>query len=124
MSDEVPGMLKARGRALWSSIMADLEGDVHDRELVVETCRTLDVIDGLAAAVARDGETVMGSRGQTVVHPAVPELRQQQTSFARLLAQLNLDAEEVGAVLSARQASARRAAQASWRSRKAAHGAA
>jgi phage terminase small subunit len=97
--------------------MGDLEGDVHDEALVMETCRVLDVIDALAAAVELGGVTVSGSRGQVTVNPAVAEMRQQQMSFARLLGQLNLDAEEVGAILSARQASAKRAAQKLWRSR-------
>lgn len=113
--NERPKVLGPRGLELWDSIMGDLDGDVHDRELVLETCRTLDVIDDLAKSVRDDGVTVAGSRGQLVVNPAVPEMRQQQATFARLLAQLNLDAEEVGAIMSARQASAKRAGQARWR---------
>src|SRR3546814_6299431 len=103
-----PYGLKRRGKRLWTAIMADLEGDQHDTDLVFEACRILDVIDDLAAAVARDGSTTAGSRDQIIVHPAVPEIRQQQIAFARILGQLNLDEDEVGAVLSPRQASARR----------------
>ncbi|WP_396659266.1 hypothetical protein [Microbacterium sp.] len=110
-----PSDLGPRGARLWAAITDDLEGDQHDAELVLETCRVLDVIDGLAAAVRADGVTVAGSRGQTVVHPAVQEMRQQQLTFARLLGQLNLDEAEVGAMLTARQAAARRAGQAKWR---------
>ena len=113
--NDVPEVLKERGTALWKAVMGDLEGDVHDEALVLETCRTLDVIDALAAAVESEGVTVTGSRGQVIVNPAVAEMRQQQTSFARLLGQLNLDAAEVGAMLSARQAAAKRAGQARWR---------
>ena len=118
--NETPEGLGKRGGALWSSIMSDLEGDVHDVAVVVETCRTLDTIDALAAAVAKHGVTVPGSRGQLTINPAVVELRQQQTSFARLLGQLNLDEAAMGAVLTARQRSARNAAQQQWRARKAA----
>lgn len=107
--------LGERGQRLWDSIMADLEGDQHDSDLVLETCRILDVIDALAEAVDRDGVTVEGSRGQTVINPAVQEMRQQQVTFSRLIAQLNLDEAEIGAMLSARQASAKRAGQANWR---------
>lgn len=112
---EVPQGLGERGARLWSSIMDDLEGDQHDADLVLETCRILDVIDDLAAAVERDGVTVEGSRGQIVINPAVQEMRQQQVTFSRLIAQLNLDEAELGAMLTARQASARRAGQAKWR---------
>lgn len=120
MSD-VPVGLGKRGSQLWESIMGELDGEVHDREMVVETCRCLDMIDGLAEAIEREGVTVAGSRGQLIVNPAVAEMRQQQTTFARLLAQLNLDEAEVGAMLSARQASAKRAAQAKWRAQRGGH---
>jgi P27 family predicted phage terminase small subunit len=114
MSD-VPDALGPRGAALWASIMSDLEGDQHDADLVLETCRILDVIDALAAAVDRDGVTVTGSRGQIVINPAVQEMRQQQVTFSRLVGQLNLDEAELGAMLTARQASAKRAGQQKWR---------
>jgi P27 family predicted phage terminase small subunit len=110
--------LGVRGRELWDSIMGDLEGDVHDAAIVLETCRTLDTIDSLVAAVAEHGVVVSGSRGQVTVNPAVAELRQQQASFARLLGQLNLDEEAMGAVLTARQRAAKTAAQQQWRAKK------
>lgn len=118
---DLRGSLGLRGQRLWDAILGaedGLDGDQHDRELVAETCRILDVIDGLSTAVDRDGVTVSGSRGQTVVHPAVAELRQQQLAFSRLIAQLNLDEAEVGAILSARAASAKRAGQKRWRALK------
>lgn len=118
---ELRASLGTRGRRLWDAILGGdegLDGDQHDMELIAETCRILDVIDGLSQAVKRDGVTVDGSRGQTVVHPAVAELRQQQIAFSRLIAQLNLDEEELGAMLSARQASAKRAGQKRWRQMK------
>lgn len=111
----VPDGLGERGARLWSSIMDDLEGDQHDSELVLETCRVLDVIDQLAEAVELHGVTVEGSRGQVVINPAVQEMRQQQVTFSRLVAQLNLDEAEIGAMLTARQAAAKRAGQAKWR---------
>lgn len=107
--------LGERGRRLWDAIMEDTEGDQHDIDLVVETCRILDVIDALAEAITRDGVTVSGSRGQVTVNPAVQEQRQQQIAFSRLVAQLNLDEAELGAMLTARQAASKRAGQQRWR---------
>lgn len=108
--------LGERGQRLWDAIFTeDVEGDQHDQELVLETCRVLDVIDNLAAAVQRDGVTVAGSRGQPVVNPAVAEMRQQQVVFSRLIGQLNLDEAEMGALLTARAAAAKRAGQQKWR---------
>ena len=112
---EVPEGLQARGAAIWESIMADLDGEAYDVALVLELCRIADTLEGLAAVVARDGLTVSGSAGQTVIHPAVAEARQQQAAFARLLTQLNLETVDVGAVLSPRQASAKQAAVKRWK---------
>jgi len=51
---------------------------------------TLDEIDALTAAIARDGVTVPGSAGQTRTHPAINEVRQHRLALGRLLAQLAL----------------------------------
>lgn len=113
--DETPSGLKTRGEALWRSVMAGLEGEEYDRAMVMEMCRTADVIDGLAEVLERDGLTTHGSAGQVVVHPAVSEMRQQQQSFSRLLSQLNLETVDVGAMLTPRQASAKAAAVKRWK---------
>lgn len=110
--------LGARGRAFWDAAQVLYEFDIHEGEVLLEACRTLDVIDSLAGVVARDGVMSVGSQGQPVLNAAVSELRQQQAAVARLLTQLNLDAAEVGQVLSARQAQARAAAQKRWRDQK------
>ncbi|WP_017793446.1 hypothetical protein [Leucobacter salsicius] len=110
--------LGARGRAFWDSAQDEFEFDIHEAEVLLEACRGMDMIDSLAAAVAADGVMTRGSQGQPVLNAAVGELRQQQASVARLLSQLNLDAAEVGQVLSAKQAQARAAAQARWREKK------
>lgn len=107
--------LQARGGAIWDAVMEDLEGEPYDEALVLELCRIADTLEGLAAVVARDGLTTLGSAGQTVIHPAVAEIRQQQQAFARLLTQLNLETVDVGAMLSPRQASAKSAAAKRWR---------
>jgi hypothetical protein len=120
-----PRGLSRRGRSLWRQLHADLEYDPHETEVVLEACRTADAIDELHAVIARDGYTIAGSTGQTVVHPAVAELRQQQASLSRLLAGLNLSAAfegEAGGVAQARTISAQAAAasNARWaKSRKA-----
>lgn len=110
--------LGARGRAFWDAVQEEYEFDVHEAEVLLEACRALDVIDSLAASVEDAGVMTVGSQGQPVLHPAVSELRQQQAAVARLLTQLNLDAAEVGQVLTAKQAQAKAAAQARWRERK------
>jgi hypothetical protein len=54
-----------------------------------EACRTADAIDGLRAAVDRDGVLNESSEGLRA-HPALVELTQQRICFARLVAQLGL----------------------------------
>lgn len=117
--ETVPESLGERGSALWHDLQTKFEFDPHEEEILLETCRALDVIDSLAAAVATDGVMLTGSKGQPVLNSAVAELRQQQASFARLAAQLNLMDASLGAVISARSSASRAAAQKRWRNQKA-----
>jgi len=121
--DGVPVVLGDRGSGLWVELQRTFDFDAHEREVLLEACRTADVIDALAVAVESDGVVVSGSQGQPVLNGAVAELRQQQAALARLLGQLNLSDAELGAAISARSAGSRAAAQKRWRDRKAAAGA-
>ena len=123
-----PRVLGKRGRALWRELHEQLEFDAHESAIVLEACRTVDAIDALQAAIDADGYMSTGSMGQTVVHPAVAELRQQQASLARLLTTLNLGAAlegQSGAVGMSRAISAQAsaAANARWAKSKRARGA-
>lgn len=110
-----PKGLQPRGRKLWKELHARYEFDPHEAEAVLEVCRTLDVIDLLAGAIQRDGAMIMGSQGQMVLNSAVAELRQQRASYARLVAQLNLDGAESGeGMKSPRSASASATAKRRW----------
>src|SRR5436190_21581081 len=79
MADAIPKGLSAPGKALWRAILGDLEDgwELDRRELhfLERACRAEDQLGALEAVVAKDGSTVSGSRGQTVVHPAVGEAR-------------------------------------------------
>ncbi|KAA9154220.1 hypothetical protein F6B41_02780 [Microbacterium lushaniae] len=123
-----PKGLGKRGRALWRDLHDQLEYDAHESTIVLEACRTVDAIDNLQAVIDRDGYTIAGSTGQTVVHPAVAELRQQQAGLTRLLTALNLSAAlegQAGAVALSRAVSAQAtaAANARWSRSKGARGA-
>lgn len=115
--------LGVRGRAFWDAALEKYEFDPHELQVLLEACRSMDTIDDLAVSVRTDGVMTVGSQGQPVLNGAVAELRQQQSALARLLTQLNLDSAELGQALSAKQASARAAAQKRWRDRKAVSGA-
>ena len=111
--------LGGRGRLLWDEMNDLLEFDSHEVQLLVEVCRTLDTIDALAESIDLDGVMIEGSQGQQVLNQAVGELRQQQQSFARLVAMLNLgDVANGAGILSAASVGASQAANARWAKHK------
>lgn len=88
-----PSDLGKTGRALWRAVLTDYELTEPERVLLRECCRTADGIDRLQAALDADG--VMGESPQGArVHPALPELRQQRTTLARLWSALRVPVEE------------------------------
>ena len=79
-----------RGQRFWDQTTAGYGLSESELLLLTETCRTLDVLDSLDAAVRADGPTTLGSKGQTVVHPAIGEARGQRLTLARLLSVLGV----------------------------------
>lgn len=114
-----PAGLGKPGRALWRSILADLDAewelDARELHLLTEACRTADELADLQAVLDKDGLTTAGSRGQTVVHPAVAEVRQLRIVLLRTLSAIEM-VDPKAAIRSATPASARgrKAAQARW----------
>lgn len=88
-----PQGLQSAGKRLWKWYVDQFELSEGEIGLLREACRTADALDQLQAALDRDG--VLGESSQGVrVHPALPELRQQRITFARLLAALKLNEPE------------------------------
>jgi P27 family predicted phage terminase small subunit len=120
---DAPDALGDAGRELWEAITADLapdwELDARELALLGEAARLSDALALLDAAVAADGATVKGSKGQPVVHPAIGEARQHRIALARLLGALGLTPPATGSRggSTAASARARRAAQARWTGR-------
>lgn len=75
------------GRALWRDVLGKYSLEEHELALLRESCRTVDQLDALAAAVAADGAMVSGR-----VHPALVESRQLRIALARLVGALRLPA--------------------------------
>jgi hypothetical protein len=100
-------------------VVGEWECSPAELELLAEACRTLDELDALRRAVAKEGATVAGSQGQPRAHPALAELRQGRGELRRLLDSLGIPqplATEGGAerVVSLTSRRARRAARARW----------
>lgn len=90
-----PAGLADAGRRLWRSVVSDYELEEHERRLLTEACRTVDVLDDLEAKVRADGPLVDSPQGMKA-HPAAVEARQQRIALARLIAALRLPAGDEG----------------------------
>jgi P27 family predicted phage terminase small subunit len=110
-----PSGLKGRGHGLWRRIVADYDLSPADLEVLGEACKVANVCDDLDQVLARDGLTVLGSKGQPRTHPALTELRGQRGQLSMLLAQLRLPGEVLEAPASVR---ARKAATSRWDRRR------
>lgn len=105
-----PDGLGKRGRQLWRSIARDFELSDAELEILAEACSTADLIDRLAEQLSSEELVVAGSRGQTALHPAASEIRQQRALLAQLIAKLSLrddDDDSAAARLGQRGAQAR-----------------
>jgi hypothetical protein len=58
--------------------------------LLDQACATLDLIEALEDDVRAVGLMVEGSKHQSVINPAVAELRQQRAALGKLLKELDL----------------------------------
>jgi len=109
---------QGRGRKFWQRVVGEWECSPAELELLAEACRTLDELQALRRAVAREGATVAGSTGQRRAHPALTELRLGRGELRRLLDALGLEAavgaEEGGEVVTLASRKAQRAARARW----------
>lgn len=89
-----PGGLDESGARLWESVAGDFDLDVHEQLLLLQACRTADLLDRLAMAAARGRLTVTNAKGEEVTNPVITEHRQQSLVLARLLASLRMPSGE------------------------------
>lgn len=116
MTDPVPISLGAAGRGLWADVTAGLELRPDEAAVLTQACGVADQIATLTAVLADAPIITTGSKDQDVLHPAVPELRQQRALLASLLGRLSIpesDERDDWDSLSA-SARGRRAARARW----------
>jgi endonuclease YncB( thermonuclease family) len=111
---------------VWRRIVEDLEPgwELDSRELLIleAAARQADQNRALEAALAADGVTVEGSKGQPRLNATTTELRQGRIALEKLLSGLALPGDE-GALTSA-QRRAQAAADSRWRRRGVRRGAA
>jgi len=92
-----PRGLATAGRRLWRSVVSVYELDEHEALVLLQACRTADVLDRLAGEVTAAPSTITNRFGELVAHPLLGESRQQAITLARLLAALRLPDAEAGA---------------------------
>lgn len=90
----VPDGLDESGTRLWESVAGAFDLDVHEQLLLLQACRTADLLDRLSAEAARGRLTVRNAKGEEVTNPVITEHRQQSLVLARLLASLRMPSGE------------------------------
>lgn len=94
---KVPSSLGAAGRKLWAETLSAYSLSQHEKDLLLQACATLDLINTLQRRIGREGVVSEGYKGQPVAHPLLNELRQNRDLFGRLIGRLALPDAETGA---------------------------
>lgn len=90
-AQRAPRGLRKAGKALWAAVTDGLTLRADELATLEAACRTADTAADLQTVLdSAPGAMIEGSRGQLVLHPAIPELRQQRALLAQLLARLDL----------------------------------
>jgi P27 family predicted phage terminase small subunit len=88
-----PAHLRPDTRAWWQSVHQDYDLEEHHSRLLTMACEAYDRAREAREILAKDG-IVIGCREAAVrPHPCIAIERDSRIAFARLVAQLNLDAE-------------------------------
>ncbi|MGO1050734.1 phage terminase small subunit P27 family [Crossiella sp. CA198] len=92
----VPAGLGDAGREVWRAVWAAGDGAYHpqtDRWVIARYCELHDRRVALLALVERDGLTVVGSTGQTVMHPALRHVENTEREMRAIESVLGLSLE-------------------------------
>ena len=90
---KTPAHLRPDTRAWWQSVHQDYDLEEHHSRLLTLACEAWDRAGQARGILARDGIVIAGREAAARPHPAVAIERDARIAFARLIAQLNLDAE-------------------------------
>lgn len=101
------------GADLWNRLNDKYEFRPDEITVVERACRVADRIHDMEVELG-SAVTDVGSMGQTVVHPLIPEIRAYTALLASLMKQLNLPDGDSAAGESSRSTQARKAAQSRW----------
>lgn len=88
-----PESLQSAGVAVWERLWryaAAWLSPTTDLEVIVRYCQALDEREIYKTTLEKDGYFTEGSKGQTILHPAVKALRELDTQLLRLESVLGL----------------------------------
>ena len=111
---KIPEKLGALGRELWADTRNAYELAPHEEAVLLQACRTLDLIETMRRRVQLDGIVSVGSMGQQVANPLLSELRQSRALFSSLMRSLALPDVEVPGAVDITPNQNRSAAQSRW----------
>lgn len=122
MAARAPKKLGKEARKVWKAVTEDFELGPTELRLLEDTCREIDLIERLEAALEElddDGNlvhplVVKGSMGQPTASPLIQELRQHRAVVKTLFAALKLPDADPDEAARNRSTSARAAARARW----------
>lgn len=115
MGTTAPKGLKPAGKSLWSSVTGAYELRADERRILEDACREADLIDALDKALDAADLMSVGSQGQPVINPLVPEIRQHRSTLKALMQALKLPEDgDVEREAGERSSKAREAANARW----------
>lgn len=88
-----PEGLQEGGQRLWQATLTAFELAEHERVILREACRTIDLLDALQRLIDVEGPVLPWGEGSRA-HPAAVEARQHRIALARLIASLGIPAED------------------------------
>ena len=88
-----PSHLQPATRRWWAGVLADYELEQHHVRLLTLAGEAWDDAQAAREEIARDGATYRDRFDAPRAHPAVARARDARLAFARLLRELDLDAE-------------------------------
>jgi P27 family predicted phage terminase small subunit len=90
---KAPAHLSSDTRAWWERVHQDFALEEHHTKLLTLACEAYDRCQEAREILATDGIIVGGREAAVRPHPAIAIERDSRLAFARLVAQLSLDAE-------------------------------
>jgi phage terminase small subunit len=90
---KAPAHLRPDTRAWWQSVHQDYDLGEHHSRLLLLACEAWDRCCQAREILATDGIVIGGREAAVRPHPCIAIERDARIAFARLIAQLSLDAE-------------------------------